>query len=258
MADLVIKVGTVAPDPAYQDGDILCAFSDRRIAQCHIEHICHPWKPQNRLNNSLCQFWLESVSQFRFDRVSLREVRRTRLADGSSDLLSDTPNASGEALDVSDFVNRRRREFAPDGGTRLPIFGSTDREVWYGGSINTSVSVLEKVWAEIASRTVLTRTNYTKWPLSPIERRHFFAVSTADFTDMLAADFVSSLITTAIDIRGKVVETISKRRRYKLEYRQMVQAGTFPGITLGSIDDRKTECDGRITELNIATVSMKV
>ena len=42
--ELLLKVGSNGPDPEYQDGDVVCAFNERRILCCHAEMICHVQK----------------------------------------------------------------------------------------------------------------------------------------------------------------------------------------------------------------------
>src|SRR5687768_2274240 len=81
---LQLKIGTVGPDPAYQDGDIICAFNRRRCRCVHAQHICHPWKATPNAHGLLAlstvvHDYFEKTHQYRFERVSRLEVLRTNL-----------------------------------------------------------------------------------------------------------------------------------------------------------------------------------
>jgi hypothetical protein len=46
MAEIASKVKSNRPLPAYQKGDIILAFNDKRIRTVHTEHIVSPKKQQ--------------------------------------------------------------------------------------------------------------------------------------------------------------------------------------------------------------------
>ncbi|MCY2967024.1 MAG: hypothetical protein NT069_25880, partial [Planctomycetota bacterium] len=139
MAEIAIKIGSSA---VYGDGDIVDAFSTRRIRAAWAEMLCHPWR-QRPTKHGLrpgnhCRDWFEATHQFRFDRVARNWVTRIEIATGVQEIFGQLPNAAGEAIDVDLFVCRRLAEVAPGGGPRRAMFGKLGREVWYGGTVDTS------------------------------------------------------------------------------------------------------------------------
>ena len=164
MAELVLKVGTSGPDPAYQDGDIIHAFTRRAIRCVHSEHICHlknfGYTPDGLRPDSLAKMWREKTHKYRFERVSRTEIKRTDLATLAEDVLGPTMNTAREQIDVPQFIERQLR----DG--RHCLFGTPGREVWYGGHIDISHARLNLVWAEIEARTAFREMNFPRWPLS--------------------------------------------------------------------------------------------
>ena len=113
--ELLLKVGSNGPDPEYQDGDVVCAFNERRILCCHAEMICHVQKVElnsEGLNPEDCltRWMLEQFSQFKFERVSDTEVKRTNTLTGSSDIIDSTPNNDGEYMLVDQFLANKEKE----------------------------------------------------------------------------------------------------------------------------------------------------
>lgn len=220
MAEILLKIQRGA---GYEDGDILCAFNRRRTRQCHAEMICHPWKngigkSGLRPTNGPAEAMLAAVSQYRFDRVSQYEVLRTDLITGEQELFSKTPNKRGEAIDVEQWVARRLREKAPDGGPKASVFGEPGRERWYGGRTDTGDAVLNKVWQSIAEKTgrLESEDEFQLWPMGRLDIRHHLAVRTTDFTDEEAELLTQPLI--ELDGKGEPVvvddqpKQLAKRR----------------------------------------------
>lgn len=220
MAEILLKI---QPGAGYEDGDILCAFNRRRTRQCHAERICHPWKngigkSGLRPSNGPAEAMLAAVSQYRFDRVSQYEVLRTDLITGEQELFSKTPNKRGEAIDVEQWVARRLREKAPDGGPKASVFGEPGRERWYGGRTDTSDAVLDKVWQSVAEKTgrLESEDEFQLWPMGRLDIRRHLAVRTTDFSDEEAELLVQPLI--ELDGKGEPVlvddqpKQLAKRR----------------------------------------------
>ena len=77
----------------YEDGDILCAFTDRHIQCVHAQHICHKKHASKDSSglitpNSLTQEFLERVSQYRFERISKYEVSRVIIKTDARETLT--------------------------------------------------------------------------------------------------------------------------------------------------------------------------
>jgi len=175
--ELLLKVGSNGSDPEYQDGDIVCAFNNRRILCCHAEMICHVQKVElnsEGLNPEDCltRWMLEQFSQFKFERVSSTEVKRTNLLTNSVDIISSTPSSNGEYMHVDLFLaNKRKRN-------DHHIFGRDGAEIWFGGKIDTSLENVNLLWDKIEQESTNLRVNNNRWPLSDQEKMRFFGINT--------------------------------------------------------------------------------
>lgn len=175
--ELLLKVGSNGPDPEYQDGDIVCAFNERRVLCCHAEMICHVQKVElnsEGLNPEDCltRWMLEQFSQFKFERVSATEVKRTNTLTGSSNIINSTPNSNGECMLVDQFlVNKRKRN-------DHSIFGREGAEVWFGGKIDTAIENVNLLWDKIENESDNIRDDHQRWPLSEVEKKSFLGINT--------------------------------------------------------------------------------
>lgn len=218
MAEILLYVtDEVRPDTAYQDGDIVCAFNDRRILCCHAEMHCHPRKaPRNGsgliLVGSLAHRWYERTAQYRFERVSATEVRRTVIATGESEIIGRTPNRNGEAMHVRAFVQRRKAR------PNHRLFGEDGAEVWYGGTTDVSMPAVAAVWDEIEQHSPLRRADHLvpTW-LSGAGLR----APIADFSDAIAGEMTAS----EVDAFGRLV----RKRRRSFDWRSLFPR-TISGI----------------------------
>ena len=175
--ELLLKVGSNGPDPEYQDGDVVCAFNERRILCCHAEMICHVQKVElnsEGLNPEDCltRWMLEQFSQFKFERVSDTEVKRTNTLTGSSDIIDSTPNNDGEYMLVDQFLANKRKRNDHN------IFGRDGAEVWFGGKIDTTIENVNLLWDKIESESDNIRADHKRWPLTSLEKMRFFGVNT--------------------------------------------------------------------------------
>lgn len=189
MSELVLKINSGSN---YVDGDILCAFNSRSIACAHAQHICH-YKSAIRNRDGLipksivtCD-WFELTHQYRFERISVREVRRTNLATLAEEIFSDKLNERGEAIDVPLFIARRLRR------ANHYLFGAVGSEVWYGGHKDFSVAKLDAVWSAIETKTRHVRTNlqFARWPAENQDLRSHLFLSIDEFDDLVANDLVA-------------------------------------------------------------------
>lgn len=251
MADIILKIGSVGPDPAWQDGDCVCAFSDRRILCCHAEHICHPWKHSRTRDglrpDGLPRQFHEITHQYRFERVSRTELKRVTIATGAEEILSGKPNAAGEAIDVEEFVTRRMREKAPDGGPRLAMFGLPGAEVWYGGTIDVSPAKVSAVWDAIEAQTTNLRANHGLWPLGTLDKRHFLPLRLDAFDDATAEELHAAEV--EMDPDGN--EALLRRRKHRVQWRDVLSS---VGVAEADVLDRNKETDGRGSQLSRAVI----
>ncbi len=192
-AQLILIVGS---HPTYQDGDIICAFNRRRIRDVHAQHICHVKHATHNADglhdlDTLPEVLRINTRQYKFERISATEVRRTDLDTLDQLVFSNTPisvNGHMEHMDVKLFVKRRRAH------SRHAMFGSNGNEVWYGGRTNGAYDRLTTIWNEIEARTVNREENFTEWPATPKELKRFLIISTNDFDDATAGDLTAPLL----------------------------------------------------------------
>lgn len=246
MAELLLKIGTDAPDPAYQDGDILFAPNERRMLCCHAEHICHPklaarTRDGLRDNNSLARTMLDTVCQYRFERLSHYEVERVNLVTGERELFSDKPNERGEQIAVPEFVARRLKYDAHR------IFGVPGREVWHGGTVDWSLPKVSAVWDAIEVRSALRMANHRHWPFTRQERLSFLPVKTDDFTDAVA----ETLVASEVDETDPENPVLVRKRRHRVDWEALL--GSL-GLSREDVRDRSRETDGRGVVLTRAAV----
>ena len=191
-AQLVLIVGS---NSTYQDGDILHAFNRRRIRHVHADNICHVQHLAfngDGLNplDSLPEHFQKSIYQYKFERISATEVRRTDLDTLDELVFSAAPisvDGHMEHMNVELFVQRRRVH------PRHRIFGTNGSEVWYGGRTNAAWDRLSIVWGEIEARTANREENFTKYPLSERTLKRHLVIYTNDFDDAMRMDLESPL-----------------------------------------------------------------
>jgi hypothetical protein len=196
MAEVVLKVGSVSPDPlTYQDGDIICAMSDHRIQSCHAEQVCHPRMQDGSRPLTghglhldplgLLRIWLNNTYTYRIERISQTEIRRVNLIDLTDDIFGPTPNTNGEAIDVPQFV-ARALAFATDPSTQGAgriMLGSPGAEEWWGGPVRQTPARLDVIWTAIETQTPLRRVDHGLWPLGALDRRAHLALAVDDMSE---------------------------------------------------------------------------
>lgn len=242
MAEILCKVGEGSN---YQDGDILCAFNRRRIRCCHAQHICHPWKAGVnadgwRPTGTHVELFYRHTCQYRFERVSRKEVKRIDQITGEEQVFSDTP-VDGQAIDVEAYLEKRRQAPAPGTGPKAAIFGTLGREVWYGGRKDYSHAKLNLVWLDIETHTAHREVDFPNWPVTPTELRHMLVLPVDDFDDSTASDLVSPLLDES-DPDNPV--TIAKRRHH-IAWRDLFPLDIPPTTSADNVLDRTKPVDPR-------------
>ena len=204
MAELVLKIGTVGPDPALQDGDILCALNDDAIGYLYSQKICFPERQFDRDQlwvdtlEGLAEIWYENTCRYKFTRVSRNEVERFNKATTTTDTINATPSMTSlgqmEHIRVDEFVTRRKKSIRRT-GNGLPFFGTNGREVWYGHEEALTPSRSTSLWSAIEAASGKARADaaYRFWPLTGIELRHYLTLDVTDFSVRTAQEYVSSV-----------------------------------------------------------------
>jgi hypothetical protein len=244
MAELLIKIGSVSPDPRhYQDGDIVCAFNDRRIKCVHAEHLCHVRKsPRNGRGlialDSLAQHFYETTHQYRFERISAKEVRRINLVTAQEVVFSDVPkviDGKRQQMDVDLYVRRRLQK------TGHCLFGGNALgAIWYGGRKDLSAAKIEAVWDGIEAKSGNQRTLAKLWPLGRLDIKHFFPVSVDDFDDQARMGLTASERVEGVE--EGAARVLVQKRVNKIPYMDL--AG-LDGRTKDLILDKSQDVDWR-------------
>lgn len=221
MAELALKIGTVSPDPAYQDGDVLCAFNRRMIRCVHAQHILNPRDAARNSaglvrNADPLRNWFEATHQYRFERISPSQVRRRTLATNAVETISDNPNERGEYMDVALFVARRRQQ------PEHCLFGVDGREIWYGGKIDVSDAKIDAVWNAIETKTPFQQANATRWPAGIQDLKSHLFVETDEFDDSAAND----LVAPEVDDGDPEQPVVVRRRKHQVDWRNTLSIST--------------------------------
>lgn len=229
MAELALKIGDT---DTYKDGDILCAFNSRRIRCTHAQHICHPKLAgggvgAHRDDAHVARDWFEATAQYRFERVSTKEVKRVTLATMDEVIIDSTPrlvDGKMQAMDVNQYVARR---LAHD---RHRIFGSPGAEVWYGGRTDVSNTALNKVWTAIETKTPERESSYTRWPAGRQDLKEHLFIAVDDFDDKEAETLVEpDTEVTGQDPDGADIIVTHQKRKRKVDWQAVPQFSLSAG-----------------------------
>lgn len=191
MAEIAIKVGDQGvSDLQYRDGDIIAAFSDRRIGLVHASHLCDCRvfgfnSAGLRDRNTLAEKMLLRTRKYVFQRVSKTEVKRINLLTLEEDVFSSTPNANGEHMHVELFIARRKAN------ARHSIFGAEGAEIWYGGKTTQDATTVDDIWSDIEQHSADRRVDHTLWPAGYQDIREHLIVRTDDFSPAEEIGFVA-------------------------------------------------------------------
>jgi len=235
MAEKIIYIhkGASLPDPYFQDGDIIHAFNDRRILQCHADHIC--WPRVNGLkvggflkNQPLLEKFLAHIYEFKFMRTGMVHGKGIALRDiPLMGLSKDDEIDISKTTDVKLYVFRRLR------AGKKPLFGTPGREVWYGGHHDLSRPCMDKIWDDIENDTSKVRSNHTKWARDNTTLYNHLSVSVSDFTDEERTEYESPVY----DNTDPENPIMIKMRKNKIDWKNhpSVSGGTIAKIRNRSI-----------------------
>lgn len=233
------------PPNKYQDGDVVCCFNARRISAAHVSGICHhrhaPLTGDGLRADGIAQQFQELTYQYKFQRVSRAEIKRITLATMDEEILGPTPNAKGEYIDVQAFIDRRKEHLLHR------IFGATGAEYWYGGRESRDPATLDLAWQLIEADTPLRKADHLRWPLSPLEKRHFLGLPIEDVSDRVMQNAVNieidyDMYQPEYDPRGergpRVGDTTIRKRRVNIPWRTL-------GLAARDVLDLGVEVDVR-------------
>ena len=250
--EAIVKIGTVAPDQKhYQDGDIVTAMSDVQIEYCHAEMACHVDKVG--FNNvglrdvdSLLYRYMEKTSKYKFVRLNSNEVKRINLLTNEEDIISTTPNADGEAMNVAQFLTRRL------GNSRHKIFGSEQgQEIWYGGNAPRDRDHSDVLWNEIEGHSDNLKANCCNWPFTPLEKRGFLVLNCCGHKDgevVEVSDGTCGEKAAGVAVEGEPdedghpIEVVIAKKKWQIPYWDL---STELGVDISEVRNKDKEVDAR-------------
>jgi len=255
MAEWALKIGDSPTLGHYQDGDIIDVFNRRRIRLAHADMICHPRiagkKVGGLLNGTqpLLEKYYQRQSQYKWERVSRTEIKRTNLWTLAEVVYGSTPiedpDRKGHMIHchVDELFKFRLKS------AKLPIFGEKDREIEYGGNLKRDAATVELLWDDIEHDTPLRRADHDIWPAGVADLRVHLFVSVDEFDDAEAEDLKSPL-TRVVPITEENPEGIEivKKRKYHADWRAEVAASLSNSASVATIEDSSIPVDIRTEE----------
>lgn len=177
--DLLIKVNDSQSATPYKDGDVVRAISQDDIFMCHADEKCNVMNfgfttDGMRVPDPLLIKFLEKTQKYKFERLNSNEVRRTNLVTNEQDIVSNTPNEKGEAIDVFQYVTRRIKS------KRHLIFRDNGLEYWYG--VRKRIIDTEAVWNDIETHSDFLKLDHCRFPFSDYEKRMFMPINCCTHT----------------------------------------------------------------------------
>jgi|GEM_PF-5208525 len=204
MPEILIKIDDGV---GLKDGDVIAALNRRAVRCVHAQRLCHPWDGAINTDGYLVpgthvESLFDVTHEYKIERISQTEIRRTNRLTGEIVVLSNTPiedpTRPGHmiACHVREFFAARKRHRARNGATKKPIFGSEGAEVLYDGKIDLSHAKLDLVWAAITQHTgrLESEQEFQLFPWGRDDIRSHLAVRTVDFTEAEAQGFVAPQI----------------------------------------------------------------
>ena len=209
MAEMILWSSVKRPPPAYQDGDILHCFTNRRIRWTWAEEICairHFGFTLDGLRPpSLAWKYRQHTHRYRFIRVSRNEVERYDTVTGLTELFSERPNHKGHYIHLAYYL--RQRVVHP----HHVIFGTPGHEEWYGGHKDFSNPAMDRIWQDIEADSVYQEKNFLNFPLSPREKQITVVFSIPDLSDLEASRY-ERIVQVPLD--GEAMKIVYKREFY--------------------------------------------
>jgi len=184
------------PHSTYEDGDVLMAYNSRRISHVHSEMICNPRIKGKRIGGfvgnkqPLAQIFCENTCEFKFEKISKTEVRKTRLSDMQELLITTNQDFVDFGLktvrmDINLYINRRSV------AKKKLLFGTKGREIWYGGNTFADNTNLNIIWTAIETHTPLRKINHQNYP--GLNFKKYLIIDVVDFDDQTSGDLMSPL-----------------------------------------------------------------
>jgi len=209
MAELILRIGTVGPNPKSQDGDILIAYNNRRIWQVNASVICHVRKEGFQLsglrkNTGLAKAFRDRCMQYKFERVSINELKRIDQFTQEEQIFTYPTGQLDKKVQRMMNINNPL------------IWGSVAHEIWYGGKIHQEIDVVNSIWQMIEEKTPMRKVNYGLAPRGFEDLKQRLTLPVDDFDDGTALDYETpdQISKNILNLEKKMVEkkfTLRKR-----------------------------------------------
>ena len=197
MAELIIKVGTNGPDPAWQDGDVMHAWNNRDLELMYLENeLCNPWNaPLNGDGlvdtGTIYEDFKRHTYRLKFEQLTATTFRETNL------LTLDTRDIAGttEATKMKKWLDKQLLIFnTANGGTYVHLFGVLGAVVWYRRSGNSSQPQLNLVWADVEAKTAEQQVDHQESLLGQEDLKRILVVKTTNFDQSIKAGYEANLV----------------------------------------------------------------
>lgn len=212
------------------DGDIIHAHNDIYLLWQHTQRIADHRKESGGffkpLNCMACKM-LETIYRYKFERVSVTEIKRIRLSDMREEILSEIPNTKNQVVHVPEYIARRKV------AGKKPMFGTEEQAIWFGGRITVTLADLSTLWTNtITPETGLLEADHkqARSYSTHFLRRHLVIVTT-DFGNARRGILESR----DIDETDPDNPVFIAERKHKIDWRADL---SFSAATVARIDDR--------------------
>lgn len=241
MSELLLKVGTVGPDPEYQDGDILCAFNQKRILMTNAQNICNPWKFQKNQEgfldvDSLPYKMYARTVQYRYELVKDKIFEYDQWDGGK---------VREVKMKKFQLWYRRRLKawLKPNTNNGLPFFNTMFEPIWFLGNVKLDdIDIVTAVWNDIETDSPKRRVDNLRWPMGSGDKRDHLIVPVTDFTDMKAVEFVKPVYDD--ELKEEPIELKKRANSVPIESELLTSLKT----TIEDVRDVTKEIDRRDEE----------
>jgi len=242
MAEIMLKIGDEA---GFLDGDPIHAFNDRKILWTNANVICHHRRAgfnQHGLRPlaSAAEEYAKLTSEYRFERVSTKEILRTRMATNEQDVFSDVPrivDGRSQHIFVQEYV-----DYATKRATHR-IFGLPGAEVWYGGSIRIDVGKVDQMWQMIETKTPKRKADHKLWPAGGLDLQHHFMFHVEDFDDAAADSLTEPEFGPVTKIRNGIPKTKRMAVKQRKNNSRWEESLGMSGPTVDDIKNKNKRVD---------------
>jgi hypothetical protein len=212
-ANLIIYQGD-DPSGSFEDGDIFLAINVKRMLDVNTQMIIgqnFENAPRNKdtyvIPDSLEDVYMANTMEYKFERISETEVKRTDLTDNSYAIFSNVPNENNEYMWVQEHIDHLMSS------PRHKVFGTKGQEYWYGGKTLTDLDRLDTIWVEIEKRTEHRKVDNLDYNFAGDK---YLRIKVDDFDDATRSELESSI---TADSGGELITL--KERKYKVDYKSL-------------------------------------